>query len=94
MNNDLSGIFDEIFYNPSASAWRRPQKQLMWSSGKIRTTEGTRGIVIVLIRISRDHCGNYENKSYVLEVEKRLILPLDGVDVHKIEYPVCLGETL
>lgn len=83
MHNDIhvSGIFERSFIIlQQAHEWRSPRKQFMWNSDKIGTTERTRGIVIVFIRISRD-------QSRQLQKQKlwRLILPLDGVDVHTID---------
>lgn len=84
MHNDIhvSGIFERSFIIlQQAHEWRSPRKQFMWNSDKIGTTERTRGIVIVFIRISRD-------QSRQLQKQKlwRLILPLDGVDVHTIDH--------
>lgn len=83
MHNDIhvSGIFERSFIIlQQAHEWRSPRKQFMWNSDKLGTTERTRGIVIVFIRISRD-------QSRQLQKQKlwRLILPLDGVDVHTID---------
>ena len=84
MSNDISGISDEVFFS---SLSKRMDREIHFSDeckaveryGELN--ENGR-IVIVFIRICR--CGKKENKSDVLSGEKRLVLPTDGVDIHKI----------
>ena len=83
MSNDFSGISDEVFFS---SLSNRMHGEIHYSDectvveryGELN--EHGR-IVVVFIRIC--YCGKHANKVKILSNEKRLVLPTDGVDVHK-----------
>lgn len=83
--SDISGISDEVFYS---SISKRMDGEVHESDdckamARYGELNDNGRIVVVFIRIC--HCGKHENKKYIFKNEKRLILPLDGVDVHKDE---------
>lgn len=86
MNNDTSNISDEVFFS---SLSKRMQGEIHFDDEcKVITRYGELNehgrIVVVFIRKCR--CGKYPNKeTLIFGTEERLILPKDGVDVHKDE---------
>lgn len=83
--SDISGISDEVFYS---SISKRMDGEVHESDdcavvARYGELNEHGRIVVVFIRIC--HCGKHENKKHVFKTGKRLVLPLDGVDVHKDE---------
>lgn len=83
--SDISDISDEVFYS---SISKRMDGEVHESDdcaavARYGELNDNGRIVVVFIRIC--HCGKHDNKKHVFKTRKQLILPLDGVDVHKDE---------
>lgn len=90
--SDISGISDEVFYSSLSKRMDREIHESDECGTLARYGELNKHgrIVVVYIRICR--CGKYRNKEDVFEAEEPLILPQDGLDVHKDEQCEYVSE--
>ena len=88
MGNEFSGISDEV------SLSKCMHGEIHYSDkctvGKTYRKLKKHGHAVVFIRIC--HCGKHANKAKILSNKKRLVLPKDGVDVHRNENCEYISE--